>query len=190
MVSFNFLLVVLLKRFILSWIGPCPSGWVIGPDKSKCFRYTRSPLSWNESEALCEGYRGHLAALTSLEELSFARGICREVVNGCWVGGRGINSTIGFGWKWSDNTSHWNDSIFSVQSNCTGFACHTNNSVGLCTLLINGSTSAISERCNMSHAYICKIDIGRYFFFLSQVVDVLLLLYCCCYLGIMLTLWR
>ncbi|KAG6659163.1 C-type lectin receptor-like tyrosine-protein kinase At1g52310 [Carya illinoinensis] len=142
---------------------PCRAGWVSDPDKSKCFGYMRSPKSWNESEALCNRYGGHLAALTSFQELNFALRLCGEVINGCWVGGRGNNSTVGFGWKWSDNTSYWNESIFHgapVPSSCTNLSCHTNNSFDLCTLVTNGSTSLISERCNISHAFICMHDIG------------------------------
>ncbi|XP_062153863.1 C-type lectin receptor-like tyrosine-protein kinase At1g52310 isoform X2 [Alnus glutinosa] len=141
----------------------CPNGWVIGLNKSKCFGYMRSSQSWNESETLCKGYGGHLLALTSFQELSFARSLCGEVAKGCWIGGRGINSTIGSGWKWSDNTYYWNASIFpdaTVQSNCSSLSCHINNSFDLCTLVTNGSASLVSEKCNMSHAFICMIDIG------------------------------
>ncbi|XP_059452256.1 C-type lectin receptor-like tyrosine-protein kinase At1g52310 isoform X2 [Corylus avellana] len=142
---------------------PCPNGWVIGPNKSKCFGYTRSPQSWNESETLCKGYGGHLAALTSFQELSFAHSLCGEVANSCWVGGRVINSTIGVGWKWSDNTSYWNESIFpdaTAQSNCSSLSCHINNSFDLCTLVNNGSASLVSEKCNTSHTFLCMLDIG------------------------------
>lgn len=143
---------------------PCPTGWVIGPNKSKCFRYMGSRQSWNESEILCKSYSGHLAALASFQELNFARNLCDEAVDGCWVGGRVVNSSIGFRWKWSDNTSYWNGSIFSeapLPSNCTGLSCHTNNSSDLCTLVANGSTSFSSERCNTSHVFICMLDIGN-----------------------------
>lgn len=143
---------------------PCPTGWVIGPNKSKCFRYMGSRQSWNESEILCKSYSGHLAALASFQELNFARNLCDEAVDGCWVGGRVVNSSIGFRWKWSDNTSYWNGSIFPeapLPSNCTGLSCHTNNSSDLCTLVANGSTSFSSERCNTSHVFICMLDIGN-----------------------------
>ncbi|KAM4075682.1 hypothetical protein ACJW30_12G005500 [Castanea mollissima] len=144
-------------------VSPCPSGWFIGPNKSKCFSYMRSPQSWNESENECKRIGGHLAALTSFQELDFAHGLCNDVVKSCWVGGRVVNSTTGFGWKWSDNTSYWNESIRSgtnFQFNCTSSPCPANNSFDLCTLVTKGSTSFTIERCNKSHAFICMLDIG------------------------------
>ncbi|RVW26546.1 C-type lectin receptor-like tyrosine-protein kinase [Vitis vinifera] len=134
----------------------CPPDWITGPDKNKCFRYIGNPQSWDVSEAYCKSLGGHLAALTSFQELSSVQNLCGESNNGCWVGGRGVNSTFGAGWKWSDNTSHWNESIFP---NCTNSSCHIKNSVDSCTLVTNGSTFLIGERCNMSHASICMIDI-------------------------------
>ncbi|KAK9267353.1 hypothetical protein L1049_009778 [Liquidambar formosana] len=117
-----------------------------------------------DSETQCKGYGGHLAALTSSQELSFVRNLCGETINGCWVGGRGINSTVGFGWKWSDSTLQWNESIFpglpSVSS-CSNLSCHSNNSVDSCTSVTNGRTFLVGERCNMSHAFICMLDIVK-----------------------------
>lgn len=135
----------------------CPPDWITGPDKNKCFRYIGNSQSWDVSEAYCKSLGGHLAALTSFQELSSVQNLCGESNNSCWVGGRGVNSTFGAGWKWSDNTSHWNESIFP---NCTNSSCHIKNSVDSCTLVTNGSTFLIGERCNMSHASICMIDIG------------------------------
>ena len=135
----------------------CPPDWITGPDKNKCLRYIGNPQSWDVSEAYCKSLGGHLAALTSFQELSSVQNLCGESNNDCWVGGRGVNSTFGAGWKWSDNTSHWNESIFP---NCTNSSCHIKNSVDSCTLVTNGSTFLIGERCNMSHASICMIDIG------------------------------
>lgn len=146
----------------------------------------RNPKSWNESEALCNRYGGHLATLTSFQELNFVLKLCGEVINGCWVGGRGINSTVGFGWKWSDNASYWNESMFlgaSVPSSCPNSSCHTNNSFDLCTLVTNVSKSLISERCNMSHAFVCMFDMGMHFLSLSSYmyVSILILLVLICY---------
>lgn len=141
-----------------------------------------SRQSWNESEILCKSYSGHLAALASFQELNFARNLCDEAVDGCWVGGRVVNSSIGFHWKWSDNTSYWNGSIFSeapFPSNCTGLSCHTNNSSDLCTLVASGSASFSSERCNTSHVFICMLDIGMYhrnFMFTSISLSIMQLL--------------
>ena len=130
-----------------------------------------SPWSWKESENECKRNGGHLAALTSFQELDFAHNLCKEVVNGCWVGGRVVNSTTGFSWKWSDNTSYWNESILSgpnFQFNCTSSPCPTKNSFDLCTLVTNnGSTTFTSERCNKSHAFICMLDIGMYLYIMA-----------------------
>ncbi|GAV69228.1 Lectin_C domain-containing protein/Pkinase_Tyr domain-containing protein [Cephalotus follicularis] len=138
----------------------CPSGWVIGPNKTKCFRYVDSFRSWDESEADCIGFGGHLAALTSYDELSFVLKLCGQIFNGCWIGGRGVNSTVGLDWEWSDNTSYWNKTIFtgiSLHSTCTNVSCHT--SADLCTLVTNGSSSIVDEICNVSHPSICMLDI-------------------------------
>lgn len=51
----------------------------------------RTPKLWNESEVICKGYGGHLAALASFQELNFAHNHCVEVVHDCWVGGIVIN---------------------------------------------------------------------------------------------------
>ncbi|KAM7524729.1 hypothetical protein LguiA_014631 [Lonicera macranthoides] len=141
---------------------PCPSGWHMSPSKRKCFGYMASSQSWDESEIRCNGYNGHLAALTSLQELSLAQNMCVEIANGCWVGGRGINITVGLSWKWSDNTSHWNETIIpktTLKSGCTNFPCHNVDPISLCTLVINGNSSLLAGRCNTSRAFICMLDI-------------------------------
>ncbi|XP_021300197.1 C-type lectin receptor-like tyrosine-protein kinase At1g52310 isoform X1 [Herrania umbratica] len=129
----------------------CPSGWVIGPNKTKCFGYNDSFQSWDESESYCKQYHGHLPALTSFEELRFAQVTCGQIVNGCWVGGRVSNFNVSFGWKWSDNTSLWNESILGSPT--------INASVDFCTLVKNESATLVSERCNASHAFLCMVDI-------------------------------
>ncbi|KAF5727627.1 C-type lectin receptor-like tyrosine-protein kinase [Tripterygium wilfordii] len=148
--------------------GPCPSGWEIGPKTDKCFRHENSSLSWGESETTCKKYGGHLAALTSSQELSFAQKLCGRGVNGCWIGGRGVNYTVvnytvGLQWRWSDNISYWNESIvygLLSPSNCSSSSCHTNISVDSCTLLTNGTRSIVPKECNTSHTYICMLGIG------------------------------
>ncbi|XVE48443.1 hypothetical protein DITRI_Ditri01bG0002700 [Diplodiscus trichospermus] len=139
----------------------CPSGWVIGPNKSKCFGYNNSLQSWNESEIHCKQYHGHLAGLSSFQELSFARDLCSQVVNGCWVGGRVTNSTVSTGWTWSDTTLLWNESVLGLtaQFNCANLSCPVNTSVDLCALVKNGSEHLVSERCNASHAFLCMVDV-------------------------------
>lgn len=101
--------------------------------------------------------------MATSEELKFAENLCGKATNGCWIGGRGVNSTFGLGWKWSDNTSQWNESIFSlvpVQSNCSSLSCHNNVSVDLCTVVINGSASLFGESCNNSREFMCMVEIG------------------------------
>ncbi|KAK2635012.1 hypothetical protein Ddye_029804 [Dipteronia dyeriana] len=143
---------------------PCPSGWVIRPDKSRCFKYIRNSHSWDESESLCKSFGGHLASLTSYEELNSTQKLCGETVNGCWVGARGINhTTVGFGWKWSDNVSQtqWNESVFPARpfnSSCSNLSCGVDSSVDLCALVTNRSTTLLVERCNASHASICMLN--------------------------------
>ncbi|KAF3432538.1 hypothetical protein FNV43_RR27278 [Rhamnella rubrinervis] len=142
---------------------PCPNSWTLGPDKSKCFGYIGTLVSWNQSEILCNSHGGHLAALETSEELNIVENLCGNRTIGCWVGGREVNSTLGLGWKWSDNTSQWNESILTrvpLQSNCSSLSCDSNGSVDLCTLVINGSASLLGERCNSSREFICMIEIG------------------------------
>ncbi|GKV36047.1 hypothetical protein SLEP1_g44225 [Rubroshorea leprosula] len=140
---------------------PCPPGWTISPNKSKCFRYMDSSQSWNESETSCLQQYGHLAELASYGELRFAQNLCGQSVNGCWVGRRATNSSSSLGWKWSDNTSYWNVSMFPrVPSppNCSNLSCLVNDSVDLCALVKNGLTLLVAERCNASHAFLCMLD--------------------------------
>ncbi|OAY85544.1 C-type lectin receptor-like tyrosine-protein kinase [Ananas comosus] len=128
---------------------------------SKCFMYIGSSLSWDRAEALCQDMNGHLAALTSTQELNFAQSLCASasIAGGCWVGGRGYNSTaLGVGWKWSDDASHWNKSAFpgeSLRVNCsTSTSCRANINDS-CTLVSNARVALVGERCNTSHGLIC-----------------------------------
>lgn len=71
------------------------------------------------------------------------------------------NSTIGFVWKWSDNTSYLNGSMVSESFplNCTSLLCRNGISADLCTV-VNGTEDLMAERCNSSHAFICMLDVG------------------------------
>lgn len=134
----------------------CPVDWEIGPEKDKCFKYIGVSLSWEKSEAVCRNYSGHLAALTSVQELSFAQSLCSGSGNGCWVGGRGYNSSLGFSWKWSDEMSHWNESVFPGEPfriNCSNPSC--TSIANACTLVTKGRVALVGEICNMSHGLIC-----------------------------------
>lgn len=140
---------------------PCPKGWILGPHKRKCFGYIRSPKSWNESETYCKSYSGQLAVFATSQELSFAQNLCVENISGCWVGGRGVNSTSGLYWHWSDNTSYWNVSLFPgkpLQSICSNMSCHTNSSIDVCILVTTGPKSLLVERCHLPHPFICMVD--------------------------------
>ncbi|XP_061354991.1 C-type lectin receptor-like tyrosine-protein kinase At1g52310 isoform X2 [Gastrolobium bilobum] len=139
---------------------PCPTGWVIDPNKTKCILHVGRPQSWNDSETCCNKYGGHLASLTSLAELHFAQSLCGESINSCWIGGRRLNSTANYQWMWSDN-SQWNNSIFplaDVLPNCTGTRCHMYSTDNLCTVMTNNSKSLMSERCDNPHASLCVLD--------------------------------
>lgn len=149
---------------ISTWAGKCPVGWSVGPQKDKCFGYINATLAWNESEIHCQSYGGHLAALASFEELSFTENLCQETTHRCWIGGRAINSSVGHDWKWSDNSSYWNETLFlrvPLLSNCGRFSCRGNISTDLCTVVINGSKSLSGERCNATNGFICMTEIGK-----------------------------
>ncbi|CAL1361067.1 unnamed protein product [Linum trigynum] len=141
--------------------GWCPSGWNTNMNRTKCFKYIRDLKSWEESESWCEGHGGNLAALASYRDLEFALGLCGQSTDGCWVGGKGTNSSFGFTWKWSDNTTHWNRSLFGAvifPSHCSNASCHKDPAIDSCTLLTNGSTPVMGERCDASRASICMVD--------------------------------
>ncbi|KAL5993712.1 hypothetical protein ACLOJK_040970 [Asimina triloba] len=107
------------------------------------------------SEDLTLGKSRRLPVLTIVN-------LCNDKVNGCWVGGRGFNSTNGFSWKWSDNMSIWNESVFPgapFHSNCNNASCHDINLVDLCTLVSNGRAALVGARCNTSHEFICMVNI-------------------------------
>lgn len=140
----------------------CPAGWIMSPNKNKCFQYVASAFTWESSEDFCNDNHGHLAALTSVLELSFAQNLCTDTFHGCWVGGRDLNSTVGFGWKWSDNMTRWNESVFPGAPNrfsCSSASCHDINLTDSCTLVTNGHAALVGERCNTSHKFICMLDI-------------------------------
>ncbi|KAK3432443.1 hypothetical protein EUGRSUZ_E04320 [Eucalyptus grandis] len=138
--------------------GTCPKDWVVGPSKGKCFRFFATRLSWNDSEASCRNESGHLAALVSIKEVNLTQQLCNSTSSGCWVGGRKVNSSDSFGWKWSDDSSQWNGSIFqnlTSTSNCLSTACQLSSSVDSCTLVTNGSASLSVEECRQLHSFIC-----------------------------------
>ncbi|KAM7271031.1 hypothetical protein ACFE04_030245 [Oxalis oulophora] len=140
----------------------CPSGWVVGPNNTKCFRFIPTAHSWNQSEMFCLAHGGHLAAFSSAQELTFARNLCTLNSTHYWVGGKCINTTsLGFRWEWSNdnnnnNTSLSNDSILSGVT----LPSHINVSAAYCTvLMINGSSALVADICKVSHPSVCMIEI-------------------------------
>ncbi|KAG9129414.1 hypothetical protein Leryth_018475 [Lithospermum erythrorhizon] len=136
--------------------------WISGPNDRKCFRYFMDDISWEASEAQCESYNGHLAAVTSLQELGFVQQLCGENAIGCWIGGRGLRTEAGVGWQWSDNTSFWNESFISNRSytsDCMKPLCNATN-FDLCTLVANGTSYISAQSCNTSHTFVCMLDAG------------------------------
>ncbi|PUZ57594.1 hypothetical protein GQ55_5G444800 [Panicum hallii var. hallii] len=161
---------VVLVAFVLSVGTPalarspsCPVGWQISLVQNKCFMYISASLSWERSEALCRNHTGHLAALSSVQELNFTKSLCGST-SGCWVGGHHYNTSTGNGWKWSDDSSVGNESLFPVEplhANCSGTACDGTTSNELCTLVTNSHASISGKRCSESHGLICMMDHDR-----------------------------
>eukprot|EP01018_Ginkgo_biloba_P017596 Gb_32037 [translate_table: standard] len=151
---------------MIAWIltGMCPTGWKSGPNRRKCFTLISNSSSWDVSEAACQNRSGHLAALTSVQELQYVKSICRNGSNGCWVGGHGVNSRKGFSWEWSDHRSHWNNSVFPGAPsplNCTNSSCLNTNLTEFCTLVTNGQVALVGDRCKTSHDFVCMLSKGR-----------------------------
>lgn len=146
---------------------PCPSGWVMGPSKTICFKYIVNSQSWNVSETSCRSDHGHLAALTSLAELSFVQDMCGKATDSseCWVGGRSTNASNRNDWKWSDDYYKWNETLLNVvatdlRSSCTNSSClsyYKEEPASLCTMLSNRTTSLVADRCNISRASVCML---------------------------------
>lgn len=158
-----------MKHIFFYCTGPCPSGWTLGPSKHKCFEYIAHSQSWANADSQCQDYHGHLAAVTSFEELTIVQKLCGDFMSGCWIGGRHTNGTSDVGWTWSDNTSDWNGTIIPkipLKFNCKNKSCQSEEKFS-CSLTLgtNGSTSVMAEPCNMSHAYICMTYIGKQLFF-------------------------
>lgn len=131
----------------------CRSGWTSYWTERKCFNYFGNSQSWDEAKTQCISYNGHLAAVTSLQELLFIRKLCVQGSNGCWVGGRAFNTTLGMGWKWSDNASHWNETVAPrIPLNSS------HNFVDSCTLVTNETVYLMAQSCNTPHAFICMLD--------------------------------
>ncbi|KAK9733511.1 hypothetical protein RND81_04G072100 [Saponaria officinalis] len=138
----------------------CQSNWILSVNKSKCFQYIEKLKTWDDAETYCKDHGGHLASLSSAQELIFTRNLCGKNDSGCWIGGRS-NSTNGKSWTWSDNKSDHNDSLLPKAQfglKCSNVSCY-NHTSNLCTLLAYKGASIKAEGCNMTHAFICMADI-------------------------------
>ncbi|GLJ45727.1 hypothetical protein SUGI_0962320 [Cryptomeria japonica] len=143
--------------------GLCPEGWNSAPNIGKCFLLISKVSSWDGAEAVCQNRSGHLAALTSVQELQHVQALCKNVSSGCWVGGRAINSEKGFSWQWSDQ-SLWNNSVFPGPPsplNCSNSSCLKTNLTKFCTLVTNGKIPLVGDRCKTSHDFVCMLSKGN-----------------------------
>lgn len=110
--------------------------------------YVPTPQNWYNSEKVCNDLKGHLAVLTSAQDLNFTVSLCTSL-SGCWVGAHGYNiSSVTF--------SGWNQSIAAT---CTGSNCSQ-----VCGLVLHGRDVLVGERCNASHGLICVRDHGKLLF--------------------------
>lgn len=144
--------------------GHCPSGWQEGPLQDHCFTVMINSSNWIESEEACKTQGGHLAALTSIEELQYASDLCvdTDVLGGCWIGGS-QQETSSFYPNWTDCKVKWNASAFprapSPDINCSDLSCPVFSVDGWCTLVANHSL--VWEYCLNKHAYICGLVQGN-----------------------------
>ncbi|KAL9236002.1 hypothetical protein vseg_010717 [Gypsophila vaccaria] len=137
----------------------CRSSWILSVNKSKCFQYIEKLKTWDDAETYCKDKGGHLASLSSVQELVFTRNLCRKNDSGCWIGGRS-NSTNGQSWTWSDNKSDHNDFLLPKAQfglKCGNISCY-NHASYLCTVLAYKGASIKAERCNKTRAFICMVD--------------------------------
>ncbi|KAH9328931.1 hypothetical protein KI387_001039, partial [Taxus chinensis] len=144
--------------------GLCPTGWNSAPNIGNCFLLISNMSSWDDSETICQNRSGHLAALTSVQELQHVQALCKNVNTGCWVGGRAINSQKGFSWQWSDHQSLWNNSVFPGPPsplNCSNSSCLKTNLTEFCTLVTNGKVPLVGDRCKTSHDFVCMRSKGN-----------------------------
>jgi hypothetical protein len=93
------------------------------------------------------------------------KSLCGSSSLGCWVGGHHYNTSTGNGWKWSDDSSVWNETVFLGEPlhACSDAACKVATGSDLCTLVTNnGRVSIIMEkRCSEAHGLICMMNHGE-----------------------------
>ncbi|KAJ3683152.1 hypothetical protein LUZ60_013379 [Juncus effusus] len=126
----------------------CQFGWKSNPEKNKCYSYIPTVQNWDDSELLCNSFKGQLAVLASADDVSFARSLCANS-SGCWVGARLSDSQ----WRWNDNSTGLNQSVVAT---CRGASCGA-----MCGLVGNDRNALVEERCNSSHGFICMMNHGE-----------------------------
>eukprot|EP00249_Psilotum_nudum_P005282 c18734_g1_i1 orf=200-1885(+) len=142
--------------------GICPNTLQSEPEDKRCFYLFSNSSTWDNAEVFCKNRTGHLAAVTTQADLHYVQDLCNNSKTdaGCWVGGRLLNSSKGFHWKWSDNQAPGNSSMFPSArslSNCSGLACEESSQ--LCTL-VTGAATLVEDTCNSSHVFVCTLNKG------------------------------
>ncbi|KAJ4798266.1 Protein kinase superfamily protein [Rhynchospora pubera] len=120
----------------------CQVGWEVNPENDRCYMYVATPQNWYNTDKVCNGLKGHLAVLTSTQDLTFTQSLCSSL-SGCWVGAHGYNVS-------SFIFSGWNQPITAI--------CTSSNCTEMCGLVLNGRDGLVGERCNASHGIICMTD--------------------------------
>ncbi|KAI8570978.1 hypothetical protein RHMOL_Rhmol01G0081300 [Rhododendron molle] len=157
------------------------SGWEKKAIQLKCFRSVRLELLLNSSEMLFKRYSKHVMCKSFKKELCFDLAAC-GFLNTCKSYGHASSQDINsqaLGWKWSDNTSEWNDSIIvraPLHSGCTNLSCYAKTSNEWCTLVTNETASLVAERCNGTHSFICMLDIEDKCYHMHCHMDYLIIL--------------
>ena len=136
------------------------SGWE-SVKEGKCVILLKEERRWSDAESFCKNQTGHLASVSSEEELVSIQSLCANETHGCWIGGRQVDSTNGSShWKWTDNETEWNSSLLihdsSLASNCSASCSRSSN----CTLVAQKGRGLEIDGCNVSHPFLCTLTEG------------------------------
>ncbi|KAI5067099.1 hypothetical protein GOP47_0017627 [Adiantum capillus-veneris] len=140
----------LISMALASQCGACSAGWQSMQEETKCFAVFNESKNWNNAEATCKNHSGHLASVTSKVELQFMQTLCGNESIGCWLGGHGANSSIGFIWRWSDDHTHWNSSL--LQNSCAQSRC---TQTKLCTFVTYNRMDINVDNCHTLRPFAC-----------------------------------
>ncbi len=126
----------------------CSMGEIPNPQTHHCYLVmsVNASLSWDNAEAECIAHGGHLATITSTEELAF---FGDRVKDGAWIGGRGD----GMMFVWSNGEPWW--------SGAPWMAAQPTPSADQCVAIRSVSTVGVStvfeaHPCTDSLPYICE----------------------------------